>query len=150
MNLLRAILFAIGLASAAPSLAQATPESIANLAMEDLKKDDAKIAIENLIAKSPLVSVSAAEKTNLINTLNTLLTSYGAVDGWELIKARKASDRYVQHTYMVFQEKYALHWEMTFYRGADGWVLTSFKFNDTLATLLDAQWEKDLAKALEN
>lgn len=150
MKLLRAILFAIGLATTAPSLAQTTPETIANSTLEDLKKGDAKQVIENLIAKAPLVSVSAAEKTNLINTLNTFLSSYGEVEGWELILAREASDRYVQQSYMVFQEKYALHFEMKFYRSANGWVLSGFKFNDALSELTDAQFENDLARSLAN
>jgi len=131
-------------------MAQATPETIASSTLEDLKKGDAKQVIENLIAKAPLVTVSAAEKTNLINTLNTFLSSYGEVEGWDLILSRKASSRYVQQSYMVYQEKYALHFEMKFYRGADGWILSGFKFNDALDELADAQFENDLARSLAN
>ena len=149
MKLLRAILLAIGLAAATPALAQATPETIANSVLEDLKKGDATNVIENLIAKAPLISIGTPEKTNLINTLNTYLSSYGKVEGWELIHSREASDRYVEQTYMVFQEKYALHWELKLYRDSKGWTATAFSFSDSLDPLLEAQSMKKMELMLK-
>ncbi|WP_108811412.1 hypothetical protein [Sphingorhabdus sp. Alg231-15] len=150
MNILRTTLAIASLAIAAPSFAQATPESIANSVLVDLKAGDATNVVENLLAKAPLISTGPAEKTNLINTLNTLFSSYGEVEGWELVGSRYASNRYVEQSYIVFQEQYAMSLELKFYRAKDGWNLTAFNFNDKLEEPIAAQFMADLAKSLES
>lgn len=117
--------------------------------MKDLEKGDAKSTIENLLIKAPLVATSAAEKTSLINTLDTFLTNYGRVEGWQLIRSRNASSRYVENTYIVFQEKYALYAELKFYQSKEGWAITAFNFNDTLDDLLDAQSREELEQSFK-
>ncbi len=150
MSIFRAIWAITSLAIAVPSFAQSTPEAIADTVLVDLKAGDAKNVVENILAKAPLISTGAAEKTNLINTLNTLFSSYGPVEGWELISTRHASHRYVEHSYIVFQEKYAMSLELKFYQGKEGWTLTAFNFNDKLAEPIEAQFMEDLEKALES
>ncbi len=146
----RTMLAVICVVTATPSFAQATPESIANSILKDVAKGDAKNIVENLLAKAPLVTVGPSEETNLINSLNTFLTSYGKVEGWELIHARNASSRYVAHNYIIFQEKYALNLQLKFYQGKDGWNLTAFNFTDKLDESLEAQFMEDLKQSLES
>jgi|TARA_R100001244_G_scaffold6593_25_gene8208 hypothetical protein len=149
MIIFRVPLIAIFLATAVPSLAQTTPEAITDAAFEDFKKGDAKKVIENLLAKAPVISVGPAEKTNLINTLNTYLSSHGKVEGWNLVHSRKASDRFVKHFYMVFQENYAQSWEISFYRTTKGWTIVAFSFDDKLDDLLEAEWLKTMEQLIE-
>ncbi len=150
MNIFRTTLAIASLVIAAPAFAQATPESIADSILGDLKKGDAKSTIENLLVKAPLVETGPAEKINLIQTLDTFLINYGKVEGWELIGSRNASNKYVEHTYIVFQEKYALYAELKFYRGKEGWAVTSFSFKDTLDDLLEIQSREDFKQSFKS
>ncbi|GAB5482307.1 MAG: hypothetical protein Pars92KO_20640 [Parasphingorhabdus sp.] len=150
MSIFHKSLAIASLAIATPSLAQTTPETIANTVLADLKAGDATNVVENILAKAPLISTGPAEKTNLINTLNTLFSSYGRVEGWELVGSRHASSRYVEHSYIVFQEKYAMSLELKFYQGKEGWNLTAFNFNDKLDKPIEAQFMEDLEKSLES
>lgn len=116
----------------APVSAQVTPESISNSALEDLKSDGATKFIENLIANAPLVEAKMTERTTLLSSLNTILSVYGQVEGWELIREKTATERYKEHGYLVFLEKYAMRLTLKFYKTADGWTVTSFYFDDKI------------------
>tara|TARA_R110000824_G_scaffold2274_4_gene10657 strand:- start:5214 stop:5654 length:441 start_codon:yes stop_codon:yes gene_type:complete len=140
MTLLRASLFAIALSTAAPSLAQATPETIANSVLRDFKKGDATVAINNLLAKAPLLSsIGPEERANLIDKLDSFFTDYGKIDGWQLLNSSEFSNRYVGHTYIIFQEDYAINLNLKFYRSETGWAVTGFSFDSKIDDLLDTQ-----------
>lgn len=150
MKLFRTSIAVISFVAASPCLAQATPKSIVDSTMADLKAGDVKTIVENLIAKAPLIAVGPTEKTNLINSLDTILTSYGKVEGWELISTRDASDRFIQQTYIVFLERYAMKFTLKFYQRKEGWTLTAFEFNDQLDELLAAQDLENIKQSLRD
>ena len=149
MRFLKSALSALILTVSAPCLAQAEPQDIVEATITDLKTGDASIVIENLILQAPLISVGPTKKTNLINTLSTFLSSYGAVEGAELISTHEIASRLLTQTHIIFLEKYALKLELEFYRSKDGWTITEFNFQDDLDELLGAQFMENLQKSLE-
>jgi len=133
MRATRAILLVVCLATASPSLAQATPETLARDVLAAYKQGDVETFTE-LVTASPLLD----KTTTLTAQLETLLDIYGPVEGWELVQTKSASQRYVEKSYLIFQDEYATRLQLTFYKRASGWIITSFKIDDSNDTLLDA------------
>ena len=140
MKLLRAILCVIALSTAAPSLAQATPETIANSVLNDFQRGDATVAIDNLLAKAPLLSsIGPEERAKLVDKLDSFFADYGKIEGWQLLNSSQLSNRYVRHEYIIFQQNYAMYLDLQFYQTKAGWTVTGFTFNSKVEDLLDTQ-----------
>ena len=72
---------AIALSTAAPSLAQVTPETIAHSILNDFQRGDATVAINNLLAKAPLLSsIGPDEKAKLADKLDSFFADNGKVE----------------------------------------------------------------------
>jgi len=136
MKLLRAILSVIALSAAAPSLAQATPETIANEVLVAYQNGDVDEFTE-LVTASPLLENTATLKAQIKTNIQTLLDIYGPVEGWELVQAKSASDRYVENSYLIFQNEYATRLKLSFYKRSSGWIIASFTIDDGIGNLLE-------------
>ena len=136
MELLRAILSVIALSAAVPSLAQATPETLANEVLVAYQNGDIDEFTE-LVTASPLLDSTATLTAQIKTNIQTLLDIYGPVDGWELVQQKSASNRYVENSYLIFQNEYATRLKLSFYKRSSGWIIASFTIDDSIGNLLE-------------
>lgn len=137
MRMIQAILVAISVATATPSLAQATPDALANKVLTAYKQGDTD-EFSKLVTASPLLDNTATLAAQIKSNLRTLLDLYGPVEGWDLVRTKSASQRYVEKSYIIFQNEYATRLQLTFYKRSSGWIITSFKIDDSIDTLLES------------
>ena len=136
MELLRAILSVIALSAAVPSLAQATPETLANEVLVAYQNGDIDEFTE-LVTASPLLDSTATFTAQINTNIQTLLDIYGPVEGWELVQQKSASNRYVENSYLIFQNEYATRLKLSFYKRSSGWIIASFTIDDSIGNLLE-------------
>lgn len=60
---------------------------------------------------------------------------YGAPTGYEFIAQKKIGDSLMRLFYIEKTQRHALPWTFVFYRGAQGWMVNSFSWNDRLPDL---------------
>ncbi|WP_417612914.1 hypothetical protein [Parasphingorhabdus sp.] len=137
MRSVQAILLAISVATATPSLAQATPEALANDVLMAYKQGDTD-EFSKLVTASPLLNNTPTLAAQIKSNLATLLDLYGPVEGWDLVRTKSASQRYVEKSYIIYQNEYATRLQLTFYKKSSGWIITSFKIDDSIDTLLES------------
>lgn len=136
MKFLRAVLSVIALSAAVPSLAQATPETLANevlIAYQNGNIDE----FTELVTASPLLDSTATLTAQIKTNIQTLLDIYGPVEGWELVQEKSVSNRYVENSYLIFQNEYATRLKLSFYRRSSGWIIASFTIDDSIGNLLE-------------
>ncbi|CAO1649237.1 hypothetical protein [Parasphingorhabdus sp. NYA22] len=136
MKLLRAILSVIALSAAVPSLAQETPETLANEVLVAYQNGDIDEFTE-LVTASPLLDSTATLTAQIKTNIQTLLDIYGPVEGWELVQQKSASNRYVENSYLIFQNEYATRLKLSFYKRSSGWIIASFTIDDSIGNLLE-------------
>jgi hypothetical protein len=136
MKLLRAILSVIALSAAVPSLAQATPETLANEVLIAYQNGDIDEFTE-LVTASPLLDSTATLTAQIKTNIQTLLDIYGPVEGWELVQEKSVSNRYVENSYLIFQNEYATRLKLSFYKRSSGWIIASFTIDDSIGNLLE-------------
>lgn len=136
MKLLRAVLSVIALSAAVPSLAQATPETLANEVLIAYQNGDIDEFTE-LVTASPLLDSTATLTAQIKTNIQTLLDIYGPVEGWELVQEKSASNRYVENSYLIFQNEYATRLKLSFYKRSSGWIIASFTIDDSIGNLLE-------------
>lgn len=136
MKLLRAILSVIALSAAVPSLAQATPETLANDVLIAYQNGDIDEFTE-LVTASPLLDSTATLTAQIKTNIQTLLDIYGPVEGWELVQEKSVSNRYVENSYLIFQNEYATRLKLSFYKRSSGWIIASFAIDDSIGNLLE-------------
>lgn len=136
MKFLRAVLSVIALSAAVPSLAQATPETLANevlIAYQNGNIDE----FTELVTASPLLDSTATLTAQIKTNIQTLLDIYGPVEGWELVQEKSVSNRYVENSYLIFQNEYATRLKLSFYKRSSGWIIASFTIDDSIGNLLE-------------
>jgi len=136
MKFLRAILSVIALSAAVPSLAQATPETLANEVLIAYQNGDIDEFTE-LVTASPLLDSTATLTAQIKTNIQTLLDIYGPVEGWELVQEKSVSNRYVENSYLIFQNEYATRLKLSFYKRSSGWIIASFTIDDSIGNLLE-------------
>lgn len=119
-----------------PTLAQATPDSLANSAFNALKNNGSTEFLDDMVSNAPLLETKMVEKTTIINAMDQLLSYYGKVESWEMIHEKNVSSRFIERAYLIFLEKYAIQVTMQFYRTGDGWTTTKFYFDDQIQKFL--------------
>tara|TARA_R110001606_G_scaffold74988_2_gene173839 strand:+ start:4469 stop:4888 length:420 start_codon:yes stop_codon:yes gene_type:complete len=136
MKFLRAVLSVIALSAAVPSLAQATPETLANEVLIAYQNGDIDEFTE-LVTASPLLDSTATLTAQIKTNIQTLLDIYGPVEGWELVQEKSVSNRYVENSYLIFQNEYATRLKLSFYKRSSGWIIASFTIDDSIGNLLE-------------
>jgi len=135
MTTIRAALTVAALATMTPPVyAQATPETLAKDVIIAYQQGNAE-AFANLVAASPLLDKTATLEAQIKTNTQTLLDVYGPVEGWELVKTKSVSDRFIENSYMIFQKEFATRLELSFYHRSSGWIITSFKIDDNITNL---------------
>ncbi len=124
------------LAMASPIHAQSTPETLANDALSAYQKGNVD-RFSQIVTASPLLDNTATLAAQIKTNMQTLLDIYGPVEGWELVRTKSASDRYIENSYVIFQDEYATRLELSFYKRSSGWIITSFKIDDNIGALLE-------------
>lgn len=136
MKLLRAALSVIALSAAVPSLAQATPETLANEVLIAYQNGDIDEFTE-LVTASPLLDSTTTLTAQIKTNIQTLLDIYGPVEGWELVQEKSVSNRYVENSYLILQNEYATRLKLSFYKRSSGWIIASFTIDDSIGNLLE-------------
>ena len=127
---------AVLLVIASPIHAQSTPETLANEVLSAYEKGDID-RFSQIVTASPLLDNTATLAAQIKTNMQTLLDIYGPVEGWELVQTKSASDRYIENSYVIFQDEYATRLELSFYKRSSGWIITSFKIDDNIGALLE-------------
>ncbi|WP_417620953.1 hypothetical protein [Parasphingorhabdus sp.] len=119
-----------------PLYAQATPDTLAKDVIIAYQQGNAE-AFTNLVTASPLLDKTTTLEAQIKTNIQTLLDVYGPVEGWKLVKTKSASDRFIENSYVIFQNEFATRLELSFYQRSSGWVITSFKIDDSISNLLE-------------
>ena len=89
----------------------------------------------------PYIPLSGADIDAAAAKAKTQLEQYGKVYGkligFEYIDSRRIGDSLVRIRYVVKAENTALTWIFIFYKGADGWALNNFEWQDKAAYLFE-------------
>ncbi len=90
-------------------------------------------------ALQPYVAFSQEEfgefKAHVAEQMPQVETHMGKNVGYELVEDKELGASLYRAVYLQKQEKSALVWYFTFYKGADGWTLNDFNFNDHIKDL---------------
>lgn len=119
-----------------PVYAQATPEALAKQVISAYQQGNAEV-FTDLVTASPLLDKTTTLEAQIKTNIQTLLDVYGPVEGWELVQTKSASNRFIANSYVIFQNEFATRLELSFYKRASGWVITSFKIDDSITHLLE-------------
>lgn len=90
-------------------------------------------------ALQPYVAFSQEQfgefKAHVADQMPQVETHMGKNVGYELVESKELGASLYRAVYLQKQEKSALVWYFTFYKGADGWTLNDFNFNDHIKDL---------------
>jgi len=89
----------------------------------------------------PYLVIPEAELENVLTRSiaqrSETATRYGKTIGYEYVGRRKLGDSLVRLTYIEKTERQALPWMFHFYQTRNGWVLSSFLWNDRASELFN-------------
>ncbi|NIJ42369.1 hypothetical protein FHS78_002663 [Parvibaculum indicum] len=74
-------------------------------------------------------------KAHVADQMPQVETHMGKNVGYELVEDKELGTSLYRAVYLQKQETSALVWYFTFYKGADGWTLNDFDFNDHIKDL---------------
>ena len=90
-------------------------------------------------ALQPYVAFSQEQfgefKAHVADEQSQIEAHMGKNVGYELVEDKELGTSLYRAVYLQKQEKSALVWYFTFYKGADGWTLNDFNFNDHIKDL---------------
>ena len=137
MTTIRAALTVAALAIMTPPVhAQATPETLAKDVITAYQQGNAE-TFTSLVTASPLLDRTATLEAQIKTNTQTLLDVYGPVVGWELVKTKSVSERFIENSYVIFQKEFATRLKLSFYHRSSGWIITSFKIDDNITNFLE-------------
>lgn len=133
------------LVAGAASMAQGLPTIEAVQAQTD--KVMAQVAggdLEGgLLAFKSLTIIPAAEFDAMVgqakNQLPLVTGRFGESLGYEFIDKRTVGQSLASLTYIQRFDKHAMRWVFYLYRGRNGWVINTFRFDDQWPALLERQ-----------
>ncbi len=70
-------------------------------------------------------------KEKSVKMMNTISDRYGDAIDYSLVRNEAISDIASRHTYLIRYENHAIRLLFTFYRNDKGWILNSFKWDDS-------------------
>jgi hypothetical protein len=112
-------------------------DKVCDAFMESFSKGQFKEAVGLLKQNSVLES----EKLDTLlvtfeNHSHNVFPAYGKMLFGEFINERKIKDFIAKRFYILKFDKYPVKFDFTLYKGANGWTITSFNYNDDLMELL--------------
>jgi len=69
--------------------------------------------------------------------LPVIAQRFGASVGAEFVREEKMGESLLRITYLHRFDKHAMRWMFYYYRGSQGWVLNTFRFDDNILALFD-------------
>jgi hypothetical protein len=76
-----------------------------------------------------------AIEDQLIDGMATAATQYGGIIDHELLRNDSIGDSLMRATFLQRRAHYGMSWQFLWYRAADGWVLSGFRFASDLGSL---------------
>lgn len=67
--------------------------------------------------------------------MDVAVTNYGRVLSWQFVKEKTIGDYLVRRLYILRFERYYLKYAFTLYKGARGWMITGFVYNEEIDEL---------------
>jgi hypothetical protein len=137
-----AVIALVLLASSGVSIAQGVPtladiRKATDAAMSLVGKGDLEAGLKSF---KPLTIVPSAEFDALVGQttqqLPLLTARFGSNLGSEFIKEDRIGESLARSIYIHRFDKHAMRWIFYLYRGKDGWVINTFRFDDKWPELL--------------
>jgi hypothetical protein len=73
------------------------------------------------------------------NQMPMIIGRFGTTIDYEFIEQRELGSSLASLTYIHRFDKHAMRWMFYLYRGKDGWVINTFRFDDQWPQLLDGK-----------
>jgi len=109
---------------------QALSKKVVNLFYEDKVSE----AFAQIYPYWPLPEKEIAEMETKTKDYMSLLTErFGKKIGVTKLKDEKSADVGLRETYLVRYERNAIRMMFTYYKGSDGWIINSFKWDDSFS-----------------
>lgn len=106
--------------------------------MELVVKGDIEAGLK---AFKPLTIIPTAEFDAMVgqavNQMPLITSRFGASLSQEFIKEVKVGQSLAELVYIHRFDKHAMRWQFFLYRGKDGWVINTFRFDDQWPLLLE-------------
>lgn len=67
--------------------------------------------------------------------LPAIAQRFGSVIGSEFVREDKVGDSLIRIVYLQRFDRHAMKWLFYFYRGSNGWILNTFRFDDNILSL---------------
>lgn len=124
------------LSTSLTSIAQGVPtladvRKATDIAMTLVGKGDLEAGLKSF---KSLTIVPSAEFDALVGQstqqLPLLSARFGSSLGYEFVKEERIGDSLARTTYIHRFDKHAMRWIFYLYRGKDGWVINTFRFDD--------------------
>ena len=104
------------------------------LALNNLQFD---VAFKELKKNWPLPENELDQVEALtIKQFNTVSSRFGKTKGYEFISDKKIKDFLIRKIYILKFEKHMIRVLFTYYNSGNGWIINSFKWDDTIDSLL--------------
>lgn len=131
------VLLGAGPTAQAATLRSATEaRNLTNLVMEKVTTGNSD---EGLRLMKPYLTVPDAEFESVVGQVRgqvpALSQRFGKIIGFEFVREDGAGTSLLRIIQLQKFERHAIRWTFIFYRGADGWSLNSFNFDENIRTL---------------
>ena len=131
--MLKAMVFAVALAFAAPVAAQPLPadgpDAVANHFFSLVRSGEVQKAYGD-VGRGTLMEQKKAELQNVTNQTVSALQIYGKIVDWEQISEDKWSPSYLVRNYLLRTERGAVFFNLHLFRSVNGWVIGNISFTD--------------------
>jgi hypothetical protein len=110
--------------------------ALARRAMDAAMVDSPAAAFEPLKAYWPLDPVEIDAMKNATQQQWPIVAArFGQPIAYELVSTERIGTSFVRYTFLQKFERYAIRWTLSFYRPKDGWMTSTFKWDDQIETL---------------
>lgn len=119
-------------AVAGPSEADTPEQQIAAFCEASIKAGEFRLD-EKTFRWSQVLKLNVANLPQMMLEQNALVNStYGPPRSCELVREYRLGTKVWRATYVVSHDHMPTLWHFNFFKGADGWQLIEFKFNDQI------------------
>lgn len=93
----------------------------------------------DLLKKNSVMDSEAIDtlEVTILSQMEVLLLGYGKMIAFDFVTEKRIKEFLSKRFYVVRFEKYYLKFEFTLYKGAKGWTITNFKYDENISELLN-------------